>query len=58
MNDTFQRDSDSPIFFYTGNEGNIELFAANTGFMWEIAQEFGASLGKLKCCRPFSTIQN
>lgn len=33
-----------PIFFYTGNEGNIESFAENTGFMWDIAPEFGAML--------------
>ena len=33
-----------PIFFYTGNEGNIESFAENTGFMWDIAEEFGAML--------------
>ena len=33
-----------PIFFYTGNEGKIESFAENTGFMWDIAQEFGAML--------------
>lgn len=44
-NDTYKRNSRSPIFFYTGNEGSIELFAQNTGFMWEIAEEFGASLG-------------
>ncbi|XP_018027731.1 lysosomal Pro-X carboxypeptidase isoform X2 [Hyalella azteca] len=31
-----------PIFFYAGNEGSIELFALNTGFMFEIAPEFGA----------------
>lgn len=31
-----------PIFFYTGNEGAIELFAENTGIMWEWAPEFGA----------------
>lgn len=31
-----------PIFFYCGNEGKIEWFAANTGFVWEIAPQFGA----------------
>ncbi|XP_055322628.1 lysosomal Pro-X carboxypeptidase [Sitodiplosis mosellana] len=44
-NDTFSKDDrKSPIFFYAGNEGNIETFAQNTGFMWEIAEEFGASI--------------
>lgn len=33
-----------PIFFYTGNEGPITLFADNTGFMWDIAPEFEALL--------------
>ena len=33
-----------PIFFYSGNEGSIELFAENTGFMWETAPEFGAMI--------------
>lgn len=46
INDTYwDKHNDSPIFFYTGNEGNIELFAQNTGFMWEIAEEFKATLG-------------
>ncbi|KAF2894252.1 hypothetical protein ILUMI_11922 [Ignelater luminosus] len=41
INDTYWN-SDGPIFFYTGNEGDIEVFAQNTGFMWEIASEFEA----------------
>ncbi|RNA14652.1 lysosomal Pro-X carboxypeptidase [Brachionus plicatilis] len=34
--------SNSPIFFYTGNEGDIQLFCENTGFIWEIAPKFDA----------------
>nr|XP_018904365.1 PREDICTED: lysosomal Pro-X carboxypeptidase [Bemisia tabaci] len=44
VNDTFWSRRKGPIFFYTGNEGDIELFARNTGFMWDIAAEFRAML--------------
>lgn len=33
-----------PIFLYCGNEGYIDWFAVNTGFMWDIAPQFGALL--------------
>ncbi|RCV22159.1 hypothetical protein SETIT_4G198200v2 [Setaria italica] len=33
-----------PLFVYTGNEGDIEWFATNTGFMFDIAPKFGALL--------------
>ncbi|XP_046669281.1 lysosomal Pro-X carboxypeptidase-like [Homalodisca vitripennis] len=43
VNDSYwSPDRNAPIFFYTGNEGDITLFAQNTGFIWEIAPEFNA----------------
>lgn len=33
-----------PIFMYCGNEGDIEWFASNSGFLWDIAPHFGALL--------------
>ncbi|VVC30215.1 Alpha/Beta hydrolase fold,Peptidase S28 [Cinara cedri] len=41
-NDTYWDVQNGPIFFYCGNEDRIENFAENTGFMWEIAEEFKA----------------
>lgn len=34
----------APIFLYCGNEGDIEWFATNSGFIWDIAPKFGALL--------------
>lgn len=34
----------APIFVYMGNEGDIEWFANNTGFMFETAPHFNALL--------------
>ena len=31
-----------PVLFYCGNEGNIENFWANTGFMFALSEEMGA----------------
>ncbi|KAL6139738.1 hypothetical protein ACLB2K_058040 [Fragaria x ananassa] len=44
INDTFWggAKSNAPIFVYTGNEGNIEWFAQNTGFLYETAPHFKA----------------
>lgn len=41
-NDTFWAGGDAPIFFYTGNEGAIELFCSAAGFMWELAAKANA----------------
>uniref|UniRef100_A0A146LSH7 Lysosomal Pro-X carboxypeptidase n=1 Tax=Lygus hesperus TaxID=30085 RepID=A0A146LSH7_LYGHE len=44
INDTWWEPSSSysPIFFYTGNEGNIQMFAQNSGLLWELAPAFKA----------------
>ncbi|GMN39488.1 hypothetical protein TIFTF001_008734 [Ficus carica] len=46
VNDTFWGGAanKSPIFVYTGNEGDIEWFTQNTGFLFEIAPHFKALL--------------
>ena len=31
-----------PLFFYTGNEGPIEEFYENSGFIYELARDFAA----------------
>ncbi len=36
--------SGGPLFFYTGNEGPIESFMDNSGFIFTLAQEFKALL--------------
>ncbi|RWW36962.1 hypothetical protein BHE74_00057975 [Ensete ventricosum] len=45
----------APIFVYTGNEGNIEWFAANTGFMLDIAPKFKALLVFIEVHEFFSS---
>uniref|UniRef100_K3X632 Lysosomal Pro-X carboxypeptidase n=1 Tax=Globisporangium ultimum (strain ATCC 200006 / CBS 805.95 / DAOM BR144) TaxID=431595 RepID=K3X632_GLOUD len=44
INDQFWDPSDkkAPMFFYTGNEGDVTLYANHTGLMWENAQKFNA----------------
>lgn len=45
-NDSFvdKANEKTPLFFYTGNEGDIESFAQNTGFMWELAKRYRACI--------------
>lgn len=46
INDSFWggATNNSPIFVYTGNEGDINWFAQNTGLMFDIAPHFKALL--------------
>uniref|UniRef100_A0A0E0E4E1 Lysosomal Pro-X carboxypeptidase n=1 Tax=Oryza meridionalis TaxID=40149 RepID=A0A0E0E4E1_9ORYZ len=58
VNDTFWRRA-GPIFVYTGNEGDIEWFATNTGFMFDIAPSFGALLHRFYGeSKPFGNESN
>jgi lysosomal Pro-X carboxypeptidase len=42
--DEFYREDDGVMFFYVGNEADVELYLNHTGLMWENAAEFGAML--------------
>ncbi|KAL3206978.1 hypothetical protein MRX96_039807 [Rhipicephalus microplus] len=42
MADQYWNRDGGPIFFYTGNEEQLEKFITNTGIMWEWAPEFKA----------------
>lgn len=44
LNDQFwdPTNLNAPVFFYTGNEGDVTLYANHTGLMWENAEEFSA----------------
>ena len=40
----WDKSSNAPVFFYFGNEDNVELYVNHTGLMWESAEEFKALL--------------
>ncbi|KAJ8263385.1 hypothetical protein COCON_G00158420 [Conger conger] len=42
ITDQYWKNGHGPIFFYTGNEGDITEFAVNSGFITELAAEQGA----------------
>lgn len=42
----------APIFVYTGNEGDIDWFASNTGFLLDIAPSFRAMLVFIEVLLP------
>ncbi|XP_055354093.1 dipeptidyl peptidase 2-like [Paramacrobiotus metropolitanus] len=62
----FWNPNTGPIFFYTGNEGPITSFYANTGFMFDIAPQFEALIvfaehrfyGKSLPAGPSKSFQN
>ena len=42
LSEQYWNEKNGPLFFYTGNEGDITTFINNTGFMWDIAPTFQA----------------
>lgn len=42
VNTDYWNKNNGPILFYCGNEGDIEDFAENTGFMWDISSQMKA----------------